>query len=141
MKDLATSASKKTENQPIDQIDFKVRLNEAIIKSRKNLLSQQTDEGYWVDELESNVTITAELIFFMHFTDTIDLVKQEKLTNYLLHKQRPDGSWPLYFGGSCDINSTVEAYLALKVAGIPANRPEMQRTFEYYNKNGRTYLI
>ena len=54
-------------------MNFNERLDLAINKSRNFLLSRQTEEGYWVDELESNATITAELVFFMHFTETVDL--------------------------------------------------------------------
>jgi len=136
MKDLATSSSRATENQEIYPMNFEIKLDEAILRSRDHLLSQQTEDGYWVDELESNVTITAELIFFMYFTGTVDPEKQEKLVNYLLHKQRPDGSWPLYFGGPCDINATVESYMALKLAGISSDRPEMLRAHETICANG-----
>ena len=48
------------------------RLDRAIDNSRNYLLSRQEADGYWVDELESNATITAELIFFMHFTGQVD---------------------------------------------------------------------
>ena len=117
-------------------MNFDIRLDEAICRSKDHLLSQQTEEGYWVDELEANATITAELIFFMYFTNTVDLEKQEKLAKYLLHKQRQDGSWPLYFDGPCDINSTVESYMALKLTGISMDRPEMLRAREAIRANG-----
>jgi len=100
-------------------------LDRSIERSRDFLLSCQDEEGYWVDELEANVTISAELIFFMHFTDRLDPVKQDQIVKYLLHLQREDGSWPLFYGGLCDINSTVEAYMALKMAGLPADQKEM----------------
>ncbi|QPJ63909.1 MAG: squalene--hopene cyclase [Candidatus Nitrohelix vancouverensis] len=112
------------------------RLETAIEKSRTFFLSQQYPEGYWVDELESNATITAEYIFFMHFMGRVDSVKMEKCANYLLKKQREDGSWPLFYGGACDINSTVESYLALKMAGIPVDRPEMLKAREAIFANG-----
>ncbi len=105
----------------------KEELDQSVERSREFLLSLQNEEGYWVDELEANVTISAEYIFFMHFTDRLDLAKQEKVVKYLLHQQREDGSWPLFHGGLCDINSTVESYMALKMAGLPADREEMVR--------------
>ncbi|UCD11773.1 MAG: squalene--hopene cyclase [Nitrospinaceae bacterium] len=111
-------------------------LDAAIENSRNYLLSRQAQEGYWVDELESNATITAELIFFMHFTGQVDLEKQEKMARYLLGIQREDGSWPLYYGGPCDINSTVECYMALKIAGRSLDAPEMARAREAILKNG-----
>ena len=112
------------------------RLEKSIEASRNYFLSQQYPEGYWVEKLESNATITAEYIFFMHFMGRLDPVKIEKCANYLLHKQREDGSWPLYYGGPCDINSTVESYLALKMAGISADREEMVKAREVIFANG-----
>ena len=136
MKDLSPSSIGSTENQKTTSEVFDDQLDSAIHRSRTFLLSQQKEEGYWVAELESNATITAELIFFMHFTGTIDLDKQAKMVDYLLHKQREDGSWSLFFEGPCDINSTVESYMALKLAGISLRRPEMIRAREAIDGNG-----
>ena len=111
-------------------------LDQSIESSQDYLLSVQNSEGYWVDELEANVTISAEYIFFMHFTGRLDPVKQDKVVNYLLHKQREDGSWPLFYGGLCDINSTVESYMALKMAGLPADREEVVRARQAIFANG-----
>jgi squalene-hopene/tetraprenyl-beta-curcumene cyclase len=111
-------------------------LNQSIDSSQDFLLSVQNDEGYWVDELEANVTISAEYIFFMHFTGRLDPIKQDKVVNYLFHKQREDGSWPLFYGGLCDIDSTVESYMALKMAGLPADREEMVRARQAIFTNG-----
>ena len=111
-------------------------LDRSIESSQDYLLSVQNGEGYWVDELEANVTISAEYIFFMHFTGRLDPVKQDKVVNYLLHKQREDGSWPLFYGGLCDINSTVESYMALKMAGLPADREELVRARQAIFANG-----
>ena len=72
----------------------------------------------------------------MHFTGRLDPVKQDKVVNYLLHKQREDGSWPLFYGGLCDINSTVESYMALKMAGLPADREEVVRARQAIFANG-----
>ncbi|MFQ5450774.1 MAG: squalene--hopene cyclase [Nitrospinaceae bacterium] len=115
---------------------FQQRLDEGIQRSREFLLSRQNPEGYWVDELESNATITAELIFFMHFTGQVDPVKQEKFANYLLSKQREDGSWTLFYGGPCDINSTVECYMALKLAGYSPDHPALAKAREAIFANG-----
>ena len=75
-----------------------IELSRSIERSRDYLLSRQHEQGYWVDELESNVTISAELIFFMHLTNRLDTERQEKIVNYLLYMQREDGSWPLFHG-------------------------------------------
>ena len=111
-------------------------LEQGIENSRYYLLSRQDADGVWVDELESNATITAELIFFMHMTGRVDAEKQEKLVSYLLGKQREDGSWTLYYGGPCDINSTVECYMALKMAGYSSDHPALVKAREAIFANG-----
>ncbi len=116
--------------------DLGPRLDAAIDRSRDYLLSQQAEEGYWMDKLEANATITAELIFLMHFTDSVDPVRQEKYVTYLLQKQREDGSWPLFYGSPCDINSTVESYMALKMAGISPDHPAMVKARDCIFANG-----
>lgn len=111
-------------------------LSRGIERSRDYLLSRQAGEGYWVDELESNATITAELIFFMHMTGQVDAKRQERLARYLLKTQRDDGSWTLYYGGPCDINSTVECYMALKMAGFSLDHEALKRAKSAVLANG-----
>ncbi len=41
--------------------------------------------------------------------------------------QLPDGGWNIYHGGPSEVNATIKAYLALKLAGIPATDPRMLR--------------
>ena len=86
MKNLSIPSIGLTENQKTTSKVFDDRLDSAIHRSRTFLLSQQKEEGYWVAELESNATITAELIFFMHFTGTVDLEKQEKMAKEAIKK-------------------------------------------------------
>jgi len=138
MENMAKFQDEESTDEP-SQIGTDVRgeaLDRSIERSREFLLSCQDEEGYWVDELEANVTISAELIFFMHFTDRLDSVKQDQIVKYILHLQREDGSWPLFYGGLCDINSTVEAYMALKMAGLPADQEEMVRARQAIFANG-----
>ena len=138
MEDMAKFQDEESTDEP-PQTGTDVRgeaLDRSIERSREFLLSCQDEEGYWVDELEANVTISAELIFFMHFTDRLDPVKQDQIVKYLLHLQREDGSWSLFYGGLCDINSTVEAYMALKMAGLPADQEEMVRARQAIFANG-----
>jgi squalene-hopene/tetraprenyl-beta-curcumene cyclase len=111
-------------------------LTRGIERSREYLLSRQASEGYWVDELESNATITAELIFFMHMTGRVDTKRQERFARYLLKTQRDDGSWTLYYGGPCDINSTVECYMALKMAGYSSDHEALKRAKSAVLANG-----
>ena len=132
-----TETCEASENKEMKvAISFGQRLDDAIERARNFLLSRQDEEGFWVEKLESNASITAELIFFMHFMDMVDPVRQKRCVNYLLKMQREDGSWPLFYGGSCDINSTVEAYMAMKVAGIYPGHPAMVKARDAIFANG-----
>ena len=103
------------------------RLAQATKRSQAYILSQQCEEGYWVGELEANITLTAEYILFCHLIGCVDAVRQQKCVRYLRSQQRADGGWTLYYGGPSDLSTTVEAYFAMRVAGIPPNAPHMQR--------------
>lgn len=105
-------------------------LDEAISRSSNYLFSIQDPEGFWVAELESNATITAEYIFFMHFMGIADPVRQQKCVQYLLKHQQKDGGWNLFYGAPSNISTTVEAYTALKMSGFSPDRPEMIKARE-----------
>ncbi|MEE8291088.1 MAG: prenyltransferase/squalene oxidase repeat-containing protein, partial [Candidatus Tectomicrobia bacterium] len=103
------------------------RLAQATKRSQAYILSQQCEGGYWVGELEANITLTAEYILFCHLIGRVDVVRQQKCVRYLRSQQLADGGWTLYYGGPSDLSTTVEAYFAMRVAGIPPDAPHMQR--------------
>ncbi|HEY7491152.1 MAG TPA: squalene--hopene cyclase [Candidatus Tectomicrobia bacterium] len=102
------------------------RLAQAINGSQAYLLSQQQPEGYWVGELEANTTLTSQYLLFRHLLGRVDEVRQQKCVRYLLSQQQPDGGWRLYYGGPSDLSATVEAYFAMRVAGISPEVPAMR---------------
>ncbi len=100
------------------------------------LRSMQHEDGYWWAELESNVTITAEHLFLRHVLDISDEEEQRKAARYILKMQRPDGTWGNWHEGSPDLSTTIEAYLALKMAGISQASEEMLRARAYILAQG-----
>jgi squalene-hopene cyclase len=44
--------------------------------------------------------------------------------------QLPDGGWNIYYGGPSEVNATIKAYLALKLAGVPVTDPRMLQARE-----------
>ena len=44
--------------------------------------------------------------------------------------QLPDGGWNIYTNGPAEVNATIKAYLALKLAGVPVTDPRMLRARE-----------
>ena len=74
-----------------------VQLSASIDGATRWLLDDQHADGYWVGELEANVSITAEYLLLTHFTWTC--ADRERLArrscNYLKQMQLdPDGGWP-----------------------------------------------
>ncbi len=101
-----------------------------------HLLDLQYEQGYWWGELESNVTITAEHLFLTHILDVGDQKQWKKIANYLLREQREDGTWSIWYNGPGDLSTTIEAYLALKMAGISSDSSEMERARSFILANG-----
>jgi squalene-hopene/tetraprenyl-beta-curcumene cyclase len=102
-------------------------LNRSIDAARDELLNRQTEQGYWLFELEADCTIPAEYIMMMHYLDEIDSSLEAKIAVYLRANQAEHGGWPLYYGGELNISCTVKAYYALKLAGDSPDEPHMVR--------------
>ncbi|MGE5248010.1 MAG: squalene--hopene cyclase [Verrucomicrobiota bacterium] len=102
------------------------RLKEAIDKALTHLLSFRNPAGYWVFDLEADVTIPSEYLLLQRFLGRPVAPRlRERLARYLRGRQLPDGGWPLYEAGAADVSASVKAYFALKVAGDPPDAPHM----------------
>ena len=111
-------------------------LESAIRNCQEYLLDTQYREGYWWGELESNATITAEYLMLTHFLGIGEKRRWAQVSRYLLSCQREDGTWAVYYGGPGDLNITVEAYFALKLAGISADDPRMVKAKQFILSEG-----
>ncbi|MFQ6121545.1 MAG: squalene--hopene cyclase [Dehalococcoidales bacterium] len=135
-RDLTQTQGQIAESTLSSEIELSV-VGQTITKAQDYLLSRQSQEGYWVGELEADVTVAAgyiPLIYFM--TGEIDPERQRKIVNYVKSKQRADGSWSSYYGGPGDLNVTIQAYFALKLAGVAPTEPFMQRAQEFVLSQG-----
>ena len=98
----------------------------AIRLAQENLLRLQCEEGYWVGELVVDATLCADYVLFMHWADQIDPVLQEKCVAHIRRRQLPDGGWNIYHDGPSEVNASVKAYFALKLAGHQPSAPWMR---------------
>jgi len=115
---------------PVPRAETETPLDRAIDRAKDYLFSLQHPDGYWVAELESNATMIAEYVFFMHFMAIWNPERVAKCKMTLLKTQQADGGWPLYYGEKSDISTTVESYVALRMAGMDPNAPEMVRALK-----------
>jgi squalene-hopene/tetraprenyl-beta-curcumene cyclase len=97
---------------------IETRLDAAIEAATQRLLELQHPDGYWVGELESNVTMTAQHLFWHHVLGLRTPDLDRRIANELLARQREDGTWAIWHDGPGDLDTTVEAYVALKLAGV-----------------------
>src|SRR5438034_8499681 len=90
----------------------------ALERGAQRLLDLQHPDGWWKGELESNVTMTAQHLFWHHVLGLRTPELDRKIANELLGRQRGDGTWAIWFEGPGDLDTTIEAYTALKLAGV-----------------------
>jgi prenyltransferase beta subunit len=98
--------------------EYVAKLDYTIDRAQRALLDLQKPEGYWIDALEANGEMNAEFIIFSHFMDNVDTELEPRLIKHLLERQNADGSWSIYPGADGHLSTTIEAYFALKLAGL-----------------------
>lgn len=116
----------------IDQTELKTTLREA----SRALLELQHPDGYWWFTLEANETIGAGFIQVMHFLGMVDKEIETGLVQRMFQQQNKDGSWSLYFDAPGDINTTIECYWSLRLAGTSKNNEHMIRAREFILSKG-----
>jgi squalene-hopene/tetraprenyl-beta-curcumene cyclase len=99
-------------------------------RARGCLLAQQHFDGHWCAELQGDTILESEYILLLAFLGREHDERVYKAARYLLTQERPDGGWACYPGGPVDLNVSVKAYFALKLAGHAPAEPVMRRTRE-----------
>ncbi len=113
------------------------RLDRGIARAVRWLEGEQDPEGFWVGMLESNCCMEAEWILAMHVLGVRDDPKQPGVVRAILDRQRPDGAWEVYHGAKGgDINTTVECYAALRVAGESSDSLPLRKAREWILAHG-----
>ncbi|MFQ6030904.1 MAG: squalene--hopene cyclase, partial [Dehalococcoidia bacterium] len=112
------------------------RVDDAIRRSQDYFRREQYADGYWWGELESNPTMEAEYLLLSHFLGRVDQQRWRKITNYILQKQREDGSWGQYYQAPGDVSTSVECYFALKLAGYSADAEPLQKARQFILSRG-----
>ncbi|HAZ43492.1 MAG TPA: squalene--hopene cyclase [Cyanobacteria bacterium UBA11371] len=122
--------------QTQDRTRTETKVERAIAASQNYLLSIQNPEGYWWAELESNVSITAEVVLLHKIWGTDKTRSLHKAETYLRREQREHGGWELYYGDGGEISASVEAYMALKLLGVSENDPAMVKARKFILDRG-----
>ena len=118
------------------ELTIPARVERAIARSQEYLLSIQEPDGYWCAELESNVTITAEVVLLHKIWHTDPIRPLAKAETYLRSQQREHGGWELYYGDGGELSTTVEAYMALRLLGVRATDSALLKAKKFILQRG-----
>src|SRR3954463_9501483 len=89
----------------------------ALARARDHLLGLQREQGWWQGELETNVTMDAEDLLLRQFLGIRTEEQTAASARWIRAQQREDGTWATFHGGPPELSTTVEAYVALRLAG------------------------
>jgi len=107
-----------------------------LARARDHLLGLQNPAGWWQGELETNVTMDAEDLLLRHFLGILTPELAAESAGWIRKQQRDDGTWANFYGGPADLSTTVEAYVALRLAGDEPDAPHLKLTADWITDHG-----
>src|SRR6185503_10323622 len=98
----------------------------AIVRTRQLLISQQQDDGTWLGRQSADVSLASQHIFLLTYRkrDDAELIQQCAAT--IVQAQQEDGGWSLAPNAPSDVSASVQAYFALKLAGLDPSGEVLQ---------------
>ncbi len=108
----------------------------ALEAARDHLLKRQDPAGWWKGELQTNVTMDAEDLLLRHFLGILEPDVLAAAASWIRSQQQTDGTWNTFYGGPPDLSATVEAYVALRLAGDAADAPYLRAAAEFVRRQG-----
>ncbi|MDQ7905763.1 squalene--hopene cyclase [Phytohabitans sp. ZYX-F-186] len=112
------------------------RTAEALDRAVAHLRGLQDERGWWKGELETNVTMDAEDLLLREFLGIRGEQETAEAARWIRSQQRDDGTWATFHGGPADLSTTVEAWVALRLAGDPADAPHMVAARDFVLASG-----
>ena len=111
-------------------------VDEAVAKAVAHLSGLQDEAGWWKGDLETNVTMDAEDLLLRHVLGILEPDDTARAARWIRSQQRADGSWATFGGGPGDLSTTVEAWVALRLAGDPADARHMRAAAGFARSKG-----
>src|SRR5579871_784962 len=114
----------------IDALEREPRLDRdvrsAVERACEHLLARQHPQGWWKGELQTNVTMDAEDMLLREFLGIREPETTARSAAWIRSQQRDDGTWSNFYGGPADLSTTIESYVALRLAGDLPEDPHMR---------------
>ncbi|MFI9586323.1 squalene--hopene cyclase [Streptomyces sp. NPDC052236] len=109
---------------------------QAAARSVQYLLDHQDAAGWWKGDLQTNVTMDAEDLLLRQFLSIQDPAVTEAAARFIRGEQAEDGTWATFYGGPGDLSATIEAYVALRLAGDRPDDPHLARASAWVREQG-----
>ncbi|MEU6928707.1 squalene--hopene cyclase [Streptomyces sp. NPDC046374] len=132
----AAAASDTTDRTGIEAAALEASAAQAAERSVRHLLGRQDAEGWWKGDLETNVTMDAEDLLLRQFLGILDPETTRAAALFIRGEQREDGTWATFYGGPGELSVTIEAYVALRLAGDLPDAPHMARAAAWIRDRG-----
>ncbi|WP_415953469.1 squalene--hopene cyclase [Streptomyces sp. KLOTTS4A1] len=100
------------------------------------LLDRQDAAGWWKGDLETNVTMDAEDLLLRQFLGIRDEKTTRAAALFIRGEQRADGTWATFHGGPGELSTTIEAYVALRLAGDDPEAEHMAKASAWIRAQG-----
>jgi squalene-hopene/tetraprenyl-beta-curcumene cyclase len=71
-----------------------------------------------------------------HFLGISDEAHTAAEARWIRSQQRADGTWATFYGGPGELSTTIEAYVALRLAGDEPDQPHLRRALEFIRAEG-----
>ncbi|MYW62840.1 squalene--hopene cyclase [Streptomyces sp. SID8379] len=108
----------------------------AIQRATDFLLARQDAQGWWKGDLDTNVTMDAEDLLLRQFLGIRDQATTDASALFIRGEQREDGTWATFYGGPGELSTTIEAYVALRLAGDAPDAPHMATASAWIRERG-----
>ncbi|MET9023557.1 squalene--hopene cyclase [Actinopolymorpha sp. NPDC004070] len=108
----------------------------ALDRAVEHLLDLQDPAGWWKGELETNVTMDAEDLLMRQFLGVRTDEQTAQSAVWIRSQQRDDGSWANFRFGPGDVSTSVEAYVALRLAGDDPDDQHLKQARQFILDNG-----
>jgi squalene-hopene/tetraprenyl-beta-curcumene cyclase len=108
----------------------------ALEAATEHLRRQQHEDGWWKGDLVTNVTMDAEDLMLRAFLGISTPRTNDETARWIRSQQGLDGSWATFHGGPGDVSTTVEAWVALRIAGDQPDERHMRRAAAFVRSEG-----
>ncbi|MBV9025983.1 MAG: squalene--hopene cyclase [Streptomycetaceae bacterium] len=125
------AAAKEVPTETVEQVAAR-----ATERAVTHLLASQHSDGWWKGDLETNVTMDAEDLLLRQFLGILDGKTKQAAARWIRSQQREDGTWATFYGGPGELSTTIEAYVALRLAGEDPQAPQMAAAAAWVRKEG-----